>query len=311
MSIRRTLPAAPKSIVAVARGPTPSHEITVPRPYLSWLTRSPTSSFSATVSFQPLPNDGVPDEDGEEDRRPPQVVAARGVPREPEPKEPKPLLDGSSRRQSTRSGGNSSRNREAGFIDGWPHAERVIARETYRRFLARVIATYASRRSSASSVGSPSARMCGKTPSSQPVQNTTGYSRPFAVCTVISVTTPAPPSPSSPPSGEGTESASATSDTRSRNAGSDPGAGTPGSTTSSAFSSATTSAVISVNSRATVTSSSRFSTRVWSCGSSDSSSSTRYPVLSSPASRTSCTSAPSATSIPSSSSIATNPPIAL
>src|SRR5437763_13706354 len=82
MSIRRTLPAAPKSIVAVARGPTPSHEITVPRPYLSWLTRSPTSSFSATVAFQPLPNDGVPVEGVEVDgRRAPQVVGARGAPR--------------------------------------------------------------------------------------------------------------------------------------------------------------------------------------------------------------------------------------
>ena len=65
----------------------------------------------------------------------------------------------------------------------------------------------------------------------KPVQKTTGYSRPFAVCTVISVTTPAPPSPSSPPSGEGTESASATSDTRSRNAGSDPGGARIGTAT--------------------------------------------------------------------------------
>ena len=83
ISISRTFPDAPKSIVAVARGPTPSHEITVPRPYLSWLTRSPTSSFSATVSFQPLPNDGV-DTEGEDDERRPHVVAARGPDDEPE-----------------------------------------------------------------------------------------------------------------------------------------------------------------------------------------------------------------------------------
>ena len=89
-----------------------------------------------------------------------------------------------------RPSGISSRNREAGLIKGWPHADRMIARDRYNRSRARVMPTYASRRSSASSVGSPSARMCGKTPSSQPVQNTTGNSRPFAVCKVISVTTP-------------------------------------------------------------------------------------------------------------------------
>ena len=32
--------------------------------------------------------------------------------------------------------------------------------------------------------------MCGNTPSSSPVRNTTGNSRPLAVCSVISVTTP-------------------------------------------------------------------------------------------------------------------------
>ena len=64
------------------------------------------------------------------------------------------------------------------------------------------------------------ARMCGNTPSSQPVRNTTGNSRPFAVCRVISVTMPA--------SSSGIESASATSATRSRNAASEPGSGTPG-----------------------------------------------------------------------------------
>src|SRR5690606_28752499 len=35
ISIRRTVPADPKSMVAVARGPDPSAAITVPRPYLS------------------------------------------------------------------------------------------------------------------------------------------------------------------------------------------------------------------------------------------------------------------------------------
>src|SRR3712207_6356828 len=41
VSISRIVPEAPKSMVAVARGPTPSVGTTVPRPYLSWLTRSP------------------------------------------------------------------------------------------------------------------------------------------------------------------------------------------------------------------------------------------------------------------------------
>ena len=71
--------------------------------------------------------------------------------------------------------------------------------------------TYARRRSS-SSFGSPRERRCGKTPSSMPVRNTTGNSRPLAVCRVISVTTP-PPSPSA----SGIWSASATSATCSRN----------------------------------------------------------------------------------------------
>ena len=35
---------------------------------------------------------------------------------------------------------------------------------------------------------SVSARVCGKTPSSRPVRNTIGNSRPFAACIVISVT---------------------------------------------------------------------------------------------------------------------------
>ena len=50
-------------------------------------------------------------------------------------------------------------------------------------------------------------RRCGKTPSSRPVRNTTGNSRPFAVCSVISVTTP-----SASASASGIWSASATSD---------------------------------------------------------------------------------------------------
>src|SRR3954454_10933422 len=52
MSMSRTVPEDPKSIVAVAREPTPSTVVTVPRPYLSWLTRSPTSREVVGASFQ-------------------------------------------------------------------------------------------------------------------------------------------------------------------------------------------------------------------------------------------------------------------
>ena len=67
--------------------------------------------------------------------------------------------------------------------------------------------------------------MCGKTPSSMPVRNTTGNSSPFAVCRVISVTTPACSSSGS----SGIWSVSATSATRSRKSGR-PGATVPAST---------------------------------------------------------------------------------
>ena len=46
ISIRRTLPVVPKSMVAVARCPTPSTATTVPSPYLSCETRFPTASSS-------------------------------------------------------------------------------------------------------------------------------------------------------------------------------------------------------------------------------------------------------------------------
>ena len=45
------------------------------------------------------------------------------------------------RRQSMRSAGMSSRNRDAGFAPGCPQADRIIARDTYSRFFARVMPT--------------------------------------------------------------------------------------------------------------------------------------------------------------------------
>ncbi len=141
--------------------------------------------------------------------------------------------------------------------------------------------------------------MCGNMPSSQPVTNTTGNSRPLAVCSVIIVTTPAPCS--------GSSSASATSDTRSRNSASTPGVGhvlvvQVGPPSASALARSV------LNSCATLTNSLRLSSRARSCGSLEDSSSARYPVRSSTAS----TSSPSSPSRRprSSSSSSTNPAIA-
>jgi hypothetical protein len=144
--------------------------------------------------------------------------------------------------------GISSRKRDGGLYEGCPHALRIDDRVRYSRSRARVMPTYASRRSSSSSLVWPRARMCGKTPSSMPVRNTTGNSRPLAVWRVISVITPDPSSSSS-----GIWSESATSATRSRKAESPPGASPSPASCS--------------NSRATAASSWRFSMRVSSCGS--------------------------------------------
>ena len=66
------------------------------------------------------------------------------------------------------SAGISSRNRDG--TEAWPipHVARRQACDRYSRRLARVIPTYASRRSSSSSFSSSSARLCGKRPSSRP-----------------------------------------------------------------------------------------------------------------------------------------------
>ncbi len=110
-----------------------------------------------------------------------------------------------------------------------------------------------------------SERWCGNTSSSSPVRNTTGNSRPLAVCRVIIVTRPPWSSPS------GISSASATRDTCSRNSASVPSSCEPS------------------NSRATDTISFRFSTRLASCRSDEDSSDSVYPVRSSTASASSAT----------------------
>ena len=87
--------------------------------------------------------------------------------------------------------------------------------------------TYASRRSSSSSFGSASARRCGKTPSSSPVRNTTGNSRPLAVWRVIGRPRRGRQVASAPSlnASSGTSSASATSETPSRKSVSVPSGG--------------------------------------------------------------------------------------
>ena len=149
--------------------------------------------------------------------------------------------------------GISSRNWLGIISLACPHCARTAARVTYKRRLARVMPTYARRRSSESSSASSIARECGNVPCSMPVRNTTGYSRPLAVCRVISVTLP-----ESSPS-EGSWSESATSAVVSRN---------PASVASGVFCS---------NSAATDCNCDRFSTREASCGSSDRCSSSSKP----------------------------------
>ena len=60
MSIRRTVPDEPKSITAVARGPLPSTDFTVPNPYLSCETRSPAASSNrGPENTEPDPGRGL------------------------------------------------------------------------------------------------------------------------------------------------------------------------------------------------------------------------------------------------------------
>ena len=164
-------------------------------------------------------------------------------------------MPASRRFQSISWSGISSRNWLGIISAAWPHWARTAARVTYRRRCARVMPTYARRRSSASSLVSSSERECGNVPCSNPVRNTTGYSRPLAVCRVISVTEPE----SSPSIGSWSESA--TSAVVSRN---------PANVASGVFCS---------YSAATDCSCERFSTREASWGSSERCSSSSRPDL--------------------------------
>ena len=146
MSINRTLPAEPKSMVAVARGPTPSTDMTVPRPYLSWTTLSPATSCSSLFFFRPPadPTPGptpAPPAPPERPKPPPPEPEPAPYPDrddDPKPERPEPRpnaappphdVAGSSRSHSTSSSGISPRNRDGGLFCGEPHDDRVCARE--------------------------------------------------------------------------------------------------------------------------------------------------------------------------------------
>ena len=83
------------------------------------------------------------------------------------------------RSASSSSSGSSVRKR------GWPRRPRRPPRgrcrawTRYRRSLARVMPTYARRRSSSSSRSSSSARLCGSRPSSRPTMKTIGTRAPW------------------------------------------------------------------------------------------------------------------------------------
>ena len=59
MSIIFTRPAEPKSINTIALTPAPVDSSTVPRPYLSWLTRSPTARTRLELRPLAAPKLGV------------------------------------------------------------------------------------------------------------------------------------------------------------------------------------------------------------------------------------------------------------
>ena len=69
---------------------------------------------------------------------------------------------------------------------------RVCEWLRYRRWRARVMATYIRRRSSSMPPGSVNEFSCGKMPSSRPVMNTQSNSSPFDECTVMSCTASCP-----------------------------------------------------------------------------------------------------------------------
>ena len=106
----------------------------MPIPNVSWSTRSPGSSDGISRAGLALAAASARAAAAEKLRRP----AAVGAERPPyDAREPLPARSGrlhdvwaaSVRRQSTRSTGSSSRNRDPGLCAGAPHEERISARE--------------------------------------------------------------------------------------------------------------------------------------------------------------------------------------
>lgn len=101
------MPEVPKSIVASAFSAAPAVDTTVPRPKVSWLTRSPGSRSMTTR----LPGERVVG-------RSARAAEAGGC----------ETVD-ATRSHSTSSSGTSAKNRDGGLYDGAPHAERITARD--------------------------------------------------------------------------------------------------------------------------------------------------------------------------------------
>lgn len=113
-----TRPALPKSISDMADSPTPETSSTRPRPYLSWVMRSPGSSTMR--AFLPPP-ERIGEGRGGPNPEPPPVDGMR----------PGALNEdgaGSVRRHSMSSCGISRRKRDSGLSIGCPHDERTFAR---------------------------------------------------------------------------------------------------------------------------------------------------------------------------------------
>ena len=83
--------------------------------------------------------------------------------------------------------GISSMKRLGGMNCHWPIFLRFTQWVKVRFFLARVMPTYIRRRSS-SKLPSSTLSPCGNTPSSQPIKNTYGNSKPLEACSVIMFT---------------------------------------------------------------------------------------------------------------------------
>ena len=111
---------------ATELSPTPSSATTVPRPKVSCWTRSPGSRDGIgrpALAFLAASERALAVPKRFWGARPP-LVGMEYCGRFQD------VIAPAVRRQSTRSAGSSSRNREAGLCEGAPHAERTTARET-------------------------------------------------------------------------------------------------------------------------------------------------------------------------------------